>query len=145
MRIRLVLLGRTRRAEVRALFDDYVARVGRYAPVDVHELRAPSALAKLKVDTAATWVLLDAAGQALTSQEFARWMGAQRDRGTRELVFLCGEAEGFPREAGDALAGRAVTKLSLSSLTMAHELARVVLAEQIYRAFTILAGHPYSK
>ena len=64
-----------------------------------------------------------------------------RDRGTRDLVFLCGDAEGFP----DALRASAKHKISLSTLTMPHEFARVVLAEQIYRAFAILAGHPYPK
>jgi 23S rRNA (pseudouridine1915-N3)-methyltransferase len=64
-----------------------------------------------------------------------------RDRGSREIVFLCGDAAGFP----DDLRALAKHKLSLSTLTMPHEFARVVLAEQIYRAFAILAGHPYPK
>lgn len=59
----------------------------------------------------------------------------------REIVFLCGGAEGFP----EALRKQATIKLSLSSLTMPHELARVVLAEQVYRGFAILAGHPYPR
>ena len=63
------------------------------------------------------------------------------DRGIRELVFLCGDAEGFPEEWRK----KAQVKLSLSTLTLPHELARVVLAEQLYRAFTILSGHPYNK
>ena len=143
MRIRLLMLGKTRRAECRALVDDYVARIGHYCEISVHELREPSeaALRKLKLDTAATWVLLDAAGKQFTSREFARWIADQRDRGTRELIFLCGDAEGFPEE----LRRRAQTKLALSTLTMPHEFARVVLAEQIYRAFAILSGHPYPK
>ncbi|MGH9792090.1 MAG: 23S rRNA (pseudouridine(1915)-N(3))-methyltransferase RlmH [Candidatus Acidiferrales bacterium] len=143
MKIRLVMLGKTRRAELRALLDDYVARIRHFAPVEINELRetTPSALRKLKADSAATWVLLDAAGQQHTSQQFARWLGDLRDRGTREVIFLCGDDFGFP----DEVASAATTKLSLSSLTMPHELARVVLAEQIYRAFAILTGHPYPK
>jgi 23S rRNA (pseudouridine1915-N3)-methyltransferase len=143
MRIRLVMLGKTRRAECRALVDDYVARISHYCEISVHELREPSkaALRKLKLDTAATWVLLDAAGRQFTSREFARWLADLRDRGTRELVFLCGSAEGFPEE----FRRRAHAKLALSTLTMPHEFARVVLAEQIYRAFAILSGHPYPK
>jgi 23S rRNA (pseudouridine1915-N3)-methyltransferase len=101
---------------------------------------SPAALRKLKIGAGATTVLLDAAGKQFTSQQFARWLGDLRDRGTRELVFLCGDAEGFP------VALRAAKhKISLSTLTMPHEFARVVLAEQIYRAFAILAGHPYPK
>lgn len=144
MKIRLVMLGKTRRAELRALIDDYVERIRHFAPVDVNELRHggdAAALRKLKVDSTATWVLLDAAGKQYTSEQFARWIGQQRDRGVREMVFLCGDDFGFP----DEVAAATSVKLSLSLLTMPHELARVVLAEQIYRAFAILASHPYPK
>jgi 23S rRNA (pseudouridine1915-N3)-methyltransferase len=95
----------------------------------------------LRSEPGATWVLLDAGGRQLTSQQFAGWLADLRGRGTRELVFLCGNATGFPEE----LRRGAHTKLSLSTLTMAHELARVVLAEQLYRAFTISHGLPYNK
>jgi 23S rRNA (pseudouridine1915-N3)-methyltransferase len=143
MKIRLLMLGKTRREEIRALLDDYVRRIERYAEIDISELRdgSPAALRKLKIDPSATVVLLDAAGKQFTSQQFARWLGDLRDRGMRELVFLCGDAEGFPAE----LRASANQKISLSALTMPHEFARVVLAEQIYRAFAILAGHPYPK
>jgi 23S rRNA (pseudouridine1915-N3)-methyltransferase len=137
------MLGKTRREEARALLDDYTARIRHYADVEVTELRdsGPAALRKLKLDLSATIVLLDAAGKQFTSQQFAKWLGDLRDRGARELVFLCGDAEGFPAD----LRAAAKQKLSLSTLTMPHEFARVVLAEQIYRAFAILAGHPYPK
>ncbi|MFZ0212618.1 MAG: 23S rRNA (pseudouridine(1915)-N(3))-methyltransferase RlmH [Candidatus Acidiferrales bacterium] len=143
MKIRLILLGRTRRAEIRALMDDYLARIRRYAEVEVTEVREASgaALRKLKIDTSATVVRLDAAGRQFTSAEFGRWLADLRDRGMREVVFLCGDAEGFPEE----LRREAKNRISLSTLTMPHEFARVVLAEQIYRAFAILAGHPYPK
>jgi 23S rRNA (pseudouridine1915-N3)-methyltransferase len=143
MKLTLVMLGKTRRPEIRALVEDYAGRIGRYAEIEIHETRdgSPAALRKLKLDSAATVVLLDAAGKQFTSQQFARWLGDLRDRGARELVFLCGDAEGFP----DELRAAAKQKISLSTLTMPHEFARVVLAEQIYRAFAILAGHPYPK
>jgi 23S rRNA (pseudouridine1915-N3)-methyltransferase len=143
MKIRLVMLGKTRREETRALLDDYVARIRHFGEIEINELRdaTPAALRKLQLDSSAALVLLDAAGKQFTSQQFARWLGDLRDRGTRELVFLCGDAEGFP----DELRARAKQKISLSTLTMPHEFARVVLAEQIYRAFAILAGHPYPK
>lgn len=143
MKIRLVMLGKTRRGEIRALLDDYVARIRHYSEIEISELREPSAAAlkKLKFGSAASWVLLDAVGRQVTTQQFARWLGDLRDRGTRELVFLCGDADGFPEE----LRRRVHARLSLSTLTTAHELARVLLAEQIYRAFAILAGHPYPK
>ena len=143
MKIRLLMLGKTRREEIRALLDDYVRRIERYAEIEVSELRdgSPTALRKLKIEPSATVVLLDAAGKQLTSQQFARWLGDLRDRSAREIVFLCGDAEGFPSDLRDS----AKQKISLSTLTMPHEFARVVLAEQIYRAFAILAGHPYPK
>ena len=143
MKIRLLMLGKTRREEARALLDDYTARIRHYTDVEVTELReaSPAALRKLKLDSNATIVLLDAAGKQFTSQQFAKWVGDFRDRGTRELVFLCGDAECFPTD----LRAAAKQKISLSTLTMPHEFARVVLAEQIYRAFAILAGHPYPK
>jgi 23S rRNA (pseudouridine1915-N3)-methyltransferase len=143
MKLTLVMLGKTRRPEIRALVEDYAGRIGRYAEIEINEVRdgSPTALRKLKFDSAATVVLLDAAGKQFTSQQFARWLGDLRDRGVREVVFLCGDAEGFP----DELRAAAKQKISLSTLTMPHEFARVVLAEQIYRAFAILAGHPYPK
>jgi 23S rRNA (pseudouridine1915-N3)-methyltransferase len=142
MKIRLVLLGKTRRAECRAMLDDYVARIKRYAEVELAEVREDSAaLRKLEFSSGSVVLLLDAGGRQYTSAEFARWLGRERDRGVREIAFLCGGAEGFP----EALRKQATTKLSLSTLTMPHELARVVLAEQIYRAFAILARHPYPK
>ena len=143
MKIRLVMLGKTRRLEVRALVDDYMTRIRHFAEVELTELREDSAasLRKLTLDPAATVVLLDDAGKHQTSAQFARWLGETRDRGAREIVFLCGAAKGFP----EALRRRATQKLSLSPLTFSHELARIMLTEQIYRAFATLAGHPYPK
>jgi 23S rRNA (pseudouridine1915-N3)-methyltransferase len=137
------MLGKTRREEFRTLLDDYVRRIQHYAEVAVSELRdgSPAALRKLKLDASATIVWLDAAGGQFTSQQFARWLMDLRDRGTRELVFLCGDARGFP----GTLRSDAKQRISLSTLTMPHELARVLLAEQIYRAFATVAGHPYPK
>jgi 23S rRNA (pseudouridine1915-N3)-methyltransferase len=143
MKIRFIMLGRTRRAEARALIDEYVARISHYAEMEVIELRETSdaALRKLKLAAGATIVLLDAGGKQFNSAQFAKWLGGLRDRNTREVVFLCGDAGGFPEE----LRRRAEQSISLSALTMSHELARVMLAEQVYRVFTILAGHPYPK
>jgi 23S rRNA (pseudouridine1915-N3)-methyltransferase len=136
------MLGKTRRAEIRSLLDDYLRRIRQYAEVEVAEVpNSPAALRKLKTEGAATWVLLDAGGKQLTSSQFARWIAEQRGRGVREIVFLCGDADGFP----DEWRRKAQVKLSLSTMTLPHELARVVLTEQLYRAFTILSGHPYNK
>jgi len=136
------MLGKTRRPELRAIFDDYAKRIRRSCPIEITEVRdANAALKKLEADRAATVVLLDAAGRNLDSNALAKWLGELRDRGTRELIFLCGDADGFP----EALRQRAHQKLSLSPMTFSHELARVMLAEQLYRAFAILSGSPYPK
>ena len=143
MKIHLVMLGKTRRPEIRALLEDYVARIERFATVEVTELREDSAAShrKLVFDPAAMVVLLDDAGKPQTSLQFARWLGDARDRGVREIAFLCGGAEGLP----EAVRRRATQRLTLSSLTFSHELARAMLVEQLYRAFAILAGFPYPK
>lgn len=142
MKIRLLMLGKTRRAELRTVVDDYVKRVSRHSPIEVTEVRdGEVALKKLDADRAATVVLLDALGKNLDSNAFAKWLGELRDRGTRELIFVCGDADGFPA----ALRERAPQKISLSAMTYSHELARAMLAEQLYRAFAILCGSPYPK
>jgi len=136
------MLGKTRRVELRAVIDDYVKRIGRHSPIEVTEVRdGEAALKKLDADRAATSVLLDAAGKSLPSDAFAKWLGELRDRGTRELIFICGDADGFP----PILRERVSQKISLSAMTYSHELARAMLAEQIYRAFAILSGSPYPK
>jgi 23S rRNA (pseudouridine1915-N3)-methyltransferase len=142
VKICLLMLGKTRRAELRAVIDDYVKRVGRHLPIEVTEVRdGEAALKKLEADRAAIAVLLDAAGKSLDSNAFAKWLGELRDRGTREVIFVCGDADGFPAALRDGVPQR----ISLSAMTYSHELARAMLAEQLYRAFAILSGSPYPK
>jgi 23S rRNA (pseudouridine1915-N3)-methyltransferase len=86
-------------------------------------------------------VLLDSRGRQLSSTEFAAWLGARRDQGQQHIVFAIGPADGWSQTAIDA--AKAGLLLSFGPITMAHELARLVLAEQLYRACTILSGHPY--
>ena len=142
MKICLLMLGKTRRPELSAVFEDYVKRISRSCPIEVTEVRdAAAALKRLDASRAAVSALLDAGGKAYDSETFASWIGEQRDRGIREIIFVCGDAEGFP----DSLRERVKAKMSLSAMTYSHELARVMLAEQIYRAFAILSGSPYPK
>jgi 23S rRNA (pseudouridine1915-N3)-methyltransferase len=84
-------------------------------------------------------VLLDSRGEAFSSEELAKWLGARRDSGQQMIVFAIGPANGWSERAYR----QAQTILSLGRMTLPHELARLVLAEQLYRAFTILTGHPY--
>ena len=96
-------------------------------------------LARQQGRTAAVAVLLDSRGRQMTSEAFAGWLGARRDEGTQHIVFAVGPASGW----SDAARTRAQLLLSLGHMTMAHSLARLAMAEQLYRAFTILSGHPY--
>lgn len=86
-------------------------------------------------------VLLDSRGRQMTSEAFARWLGGRRDEGVQEIVFAVGPPDGWT----DAARDRAAMLVSLGSMTMAHGLARLVMAEQIYRAVAILTGHPYHR
>jgi 23S rRNA (pseudouridine1915-N3)-methyltransferase len=141
MKICLLMLGKTRRPEMVTALEDYVKRISRSCPIEVIEARDAAALKRLDANRAGVSVLLDAGGKVYDSDAFAKWLGEQRDRGIREVNFVCGDADGFP----DSLRERVKQKLSLSAMTYSHELARVMLAEQIYRAFAILSGSPYPK
>lgn len=141
------------------LMVEYLTRLRPYAAVEAKTFRSEAALfaaaERLGARTPPVVVLLDSRGKMFTSEEFAAWVGRQRDSGTQNLVFAIGPADGWSSETLEspglgkvhsasqkATAGRAML-LSLGRITLPHELARVVLAEQLYRAFTILAGHPY--
>src|SRR6516225_8256928 len=131
MRLQLLMIGKTRRPEMYAVIDDYVNRIRHSCPLEVVEVRdADAALKKLDADR-----------RTIDSNALAKWLGELRDRGTPRVIFVCGNASGFP----ESLRERVKQKLSLSALTLSHELARVVLAEQLYRAFAILSGGPYPK
>jgi 23S rRNA (pseudouridine1915-N3)-methyltransferase len=91
--------------------------------------------------TAPMFVLLDERGKQMTSETFAKWLGRERDEGRQLIIFAIGPADCWSEDSRK----RAASLLSLGPMTLAHELARVVLCEQIYRALTILAGHPYHR
>lgn len=146
MRLRIVLLGKTRNPHLRVLIEDYHRRIARFAPLEIVEWKTtdggPWTLAEARGKAGrAPVVLLDAAGKAFTSEEFARWLARQMNRGLKNLIFLLGGAEGFAEETKR----QADVLLSLSRMTLPHELARVVLLEQLYRAFALLRNHPYPK
>jgi 23S rRNA (pseudouridine1915-N3)-methyltransferase len=138
MKIRLVFLGKTRNPHLRTLIEDYRQRLARFAPVEILERRSAAA-AELAAD--GLLVLLDPAGKEFTSDDLARWLNRQQATGRRQLTFLLGAAEGF----SDEMRRSADLLLSLSRFTLPHELARLVLVEQLDRAFARLRGHPYPK
>jgi 23S rRNA (pseudouridine1915-N3)-methyltransferase len=126
-----------------SLLTDYLERIDRYTPCDSQlfdtELAFLEWLTRQPGRTSAFAVLLDSRGKQLSSEELAEKVGRLRDEGTQRLVLAIGPADGW----SDTARQRAGLLLSFGRITLPHQLARVVLAEQIYRAFTILAGHPY--
>jgi 23S rRNA (pseudouridine1915-N3)-methyltransferase len=146
LKIRIAWIGKTKEPAIQALTEEYLKRVSRYAQVEGTALRDESALlqtcgreGKSSSAKKVTLVLMDSRGKQFSSEEFARFLGDYEERNPLPVVFAIGPADGFSeatRRAGQHT-------LSLGAMTMAHELARVVLLEQVYRAFTILKGHPY--
>jgi len=119
--------------------EEYIKRTERYARVEMREIH-PTRFDLWAKHPTATKILLDPTGKTFDSFKFADFVSKAEDS-ARDLVFVTGGADGYPagwREKADLL-------VSLSTMTFPHEFARVMIAEQIYRAFTILRGHPYSK
>jgi 23S rRNA (pseudouridine1915-N3)-methyltransferase len=140
-----VLPGRTRSKSEATdrLLADYIERASRYVPCDSQIFNSePTLLDWLDRQpgrTPAYAVLLDSRGQQYTSEEFSAHLGRIRDEGAQRLVLAIGPADGWSPTARQ----RANLLFSFGRITLPHQLARVVLAEQVYRALTILAGHPY--
>ncbi len=149
MRIAIVAVGRLRRGAERRLIDDYSKRLSwdyrehEIAPARgrnlVARLRREAELLRQAVPRGAVRIALDSKGKMLSSEDFARRLDGWREAGRRDFAFLIGGADGL--EA--ALGAEAELLLSLGPMTWPHLLARAMLAEQLYRAQSILAGHPY--
>ena len=153
MRLRVLAVGRDRSGLYQPAVEEYAARIGRYARfeiVEVPEARRHAGTPRARDEEAEALlarlgerervVALDERGPEHTSPELARRLAAWL-AGGRDVALVIGGSDGL----APALLGRAEERLSLSRLTLAHRLARLVLAEQLYRAFTILKGEPYHK
>lgn len=142
MKLRLAWIGKTKESAIQTLTSEYVKRIARYNPCEASELVSEAAVLKLTEKssrTAPVFVALDPRGKQFSSEELADFVKQHLERGTQELIFAIGPADGWSPEA----LATAQTKISLGKMTLPHELARVIMLEQIYRAFTILKGHPY--
>jgi 23S rRNA (pseudouridine1915-N3)-methyltransferase len=141
VKIKVAWIGKTKSPELRSLSAEYVKRLGRYAAVETAELGSEAALLKLleKTRGRSLLVLLDSRGRQMSSEELAAFLRKHENSGTQALLFAVGGADGFSEQARAA----AAHLLSLGKMTLPHELARVVLVEQLYRAYTILKKHPY--
>ena len=139
MRIYLYYIGKPRDASANRMAEEYLKRCERFAKCEMREIH-PERFDVWARHPSAAKVFLDPKGKVMDSQKFAAVIG-QAELEARDSVFLVGGHDGLPpgwRERADWL-------LSLSAMTFPHELARVMLAEQLYRAFTILRGHPYPR
>ena len=159
MKLLILCVGQGRGTQEGALTDDYVARAAKmgrglgFSEIAVEEIAVSKAreTAKRKEDEAerlarrvpdgAQVVLLDAGGKALSSSDFAAWLATLRDAGTRHLVFVIGGPDGLGKLPGL----KPARSLAFGTQTWPHLLVRAMLAEQAYRALTILAGHPYHR
>lgn len=148
MKIRVAAIGSRPREAFEDLTQMYCERIATLLPGAKSAVDAPlyrsedafaAALERERARTAPVVVLLDERGKQLTSEAFAAWLGRERDAGRQLIVFAIGPADGWSDQART----RARLLLSLGTFTLAHALARLVLAEQLYRACTILTGHPY--
>jgi 23S rRNA (pseudouridine1915-N3)-methyltransferase len=150
VKIKVAWIGKTKEPAIQTLTNEYLKRISRYAPAEGMVLRDEAALLELCGRDApsgsnksnprkSTLVLMDSHGRQLSSEEWAVFLKDYQDRNPLPLVFAIGPANGF----SEASRTSAQHTFSFGKITLAHELARVVLLEQIYRAFTILKGHPY--
>jgi 23S rRNA (pseudouridine1915-N3)-methyltransferase len=142
MKLRIAWIGKTRESAIQTLSAEYLKRLARYVATEGLELPDEQALIKLTEKssrTAPVLVLMDQRGKQVSSEELANFLRYHRDQGTQDVIFAIGPADGW-----ESATLRAATQvLSMGKMTLPHELARVVLLEQLYRGYTILTGHPY--
>ena len=139
MRISLYYIGKPRDQNANGMAEEYIKRCSRYARTEMREIQ-PSRFDPWLKHPSAKKILLDPAGKLQDSAQFTKLI-AKAEQESRDLLFIIGGAEGLSPSWRD----RADLLLSLSPLTFPHELARVILTEQLYRAFTTLRGHPYPR
>lgn len=150
MNFRFIWAGKTRDRNWKALEDEYLRRLSHFAQTDVAVIRDRSSGESIaaegrriieRLDNAWHVVALDPVGRQLTSEGIGAMIETWRERAIRDVAFVIGGPDGIPPE----VASRANDRLSLSILTFTHEMARVVLLEQLYRGFTIIKGFPYQR
>lgn len=138
MKIKVAWIGRTKEAAIQSLSDEYLKRISRYAEIESVAAKDEAAVLALAAGSRCKLILLDARGKQYSSEEFAAFLEREQVNAV-PLLLAVGGSDGF----GDAARRSAALVLSLGKMTLPHELARVILLEQIYRGFTILKGHPY--
>ena len=139
MKIKVAWIGKTKEPAIQTLTNEYLKRISRYADIAGIAQKDEAAILSLAGGKERhKLVLLDSRGKQLSSEELAEFLEREQLNAV-PLVFAIGGSDGFSEEARR----HAAFTLSLGKMTLPHELARVVLVEQLYRAFTILKHHPY--
>lgn len=150
MRFRFVWIGKTKEKNWRALQQEYLQRLSHFVRYEISEIKESQPHENREIEgkrileaisPSAFVVLLDVVGKQLSSQELSKEIENWQNRGLREVVFVIGGQDGVSKD----VIKKANLRLSLSKLTLTHETARVLLAEQLYRAFTIINNFPYQK
>lgn len=144
MKIKIICIGKTEEGYLREGIQKFLKRISFYAHAELIELKpekSPNLAEKIKKVTGGYKILLDIGGKELSSEQFAALIQERMNQGCPEIDFLVGGHSGFPLPAEKV----ADLSISLSRCTFTHQMIRLLLLEQIYRAFTILKGHPYHK
>jgi 23S rRNA (pseudouridine1915-N3)-methyltransferase len=150
MKLRFIWIGKTKDKKWKALQDEYLRRLSHFVKSELVEIKDSAAyegpdiegeriISSLNQSTFA--VLLDVKGEAISSEGLAARIEEWQNRGLKEVSFIIGGASGVSRRVAET----ADISLSLSFLTFTHEMARTILLEQLYRAYTIIKGFPYQK
>ncbi|MGH9529364.1 MAG: 23S rRNA (pseudouridine(1915)-N(3))-methyltransferase RlmH [Terriglobales bacterium] len=140
MKLTIAWIGKTKDSAIQELTDKYLKRLAYYVDVEGKALKDETKLLALGGSSAnPSLIALDRSGKQLSSEDLAGFLRKHQEGGSSHLLFAVGAADGF----GEQILQTAAFKLSLGKMTLSHELARIVLLEQLYRAFTILKGHPY--
>jgi 23S rRNA (pseudouridine1915-N3)-methyltransferase len=140
MKILVLVIGKLKSRPIQLLADDYIGRLSHYLKVELVTCR-DEAKALARLDPSDYLVMLDERGKEFTSTGFSKFISENRDRGLRRMVLFIGGPDGI----GDEMRARADAMLALSKMTFTHEMAQVLLLEQLYRACTIMKGEPYHK
>lgn len=150
MKFRFVWIGKTKDKNWRALQQEYLQRLSHFAKFEISEIKESQSHETKEIEgrrileaigVSAFVVLLDVSGKQFSSQELSKTVETWQNRGLREVVFIIGGQDGV----SEAVLEKADLRLSLSKMTLTHEAARVLLAEQLYRVFTIILNYPYQK
>jgi 23S rRNA (pseudouridine1915-N3)-methyltransferase len=156
MNIKILWVGKTKNSPIRSLLEDYLDRIRHMVSLEVIEVRDQTKARNLKGNQLVAAeegeilrvlpghgrvVILDERGTEFSSAELARWFESEQNRGTKEITFVVGGPDGI----GSRISALAKLKLSLGKMTWTHEMCRVLLLEQVYRAFCILRNIPYHR